>query len=101
MVTRHVVPLNSFASVRGIKHSVTEGKTPELSIEQARKLFRSIDISNVVGLRDRALLGVLAYTGRASVPSRACALVTTKIPGSSVRSAFMKKVARVGTSRPA
>lgn len=63
MVTRHVVPLNSFASVRGVKYSVTEGKTPELGIEQARALFRSIDVSNVVGLRDRAVLSVLAYTG--------------------------------------
>lgn len=63
MVTRHVVPLNSFASVRGAKHSVTEGKTAEISIEQARKLFRSIDTGSPVGLRDRAVLGVLAYTG--------------------------------------
>lgn len=63
LVTRHAVPLNSFASVRGIKHSITEGKTPEISIEQTRKLFKSVDVSNVVGLRDRAVLGVLAYTG--------------------------------------
>lgn len=42
---------------------MTEGKTPELSIDQARKLFVSINVSNVVGLRDRAVLGVLAYTG--------------------------------------
>jgi site-specific recombinase XerD len=63
LVTRHAVPLNSFASVRGQKHSVTEGKTTEISIEQARKLFRTIDTGNVVGLRDRAVLGVLAYTG--------------------------------------
>jgi integrase/recombinase XerD len=63
MVTRHVVPLNSFASVRGVKYSVTEGKTAEISIEQARKLFRSIDTGSLVGLRDRAVLGVLAYTG--------------------------------------
>ena len=63
MVTRHVVPLNSFASVRGIRHSVTEGKTTEISIDQARKLFHAIDTSSPVGLRDRAVLGVLAYTG--------------------------------------
>jgi integrase/recombinase XerD len=62
-LTRHVVPLNSFASVRGVKHSVTEGKTAEIKIEQARKLFHSIDVSSPVGLRDRAVLGVLAYTG--------------------------------------
>lgn len=63
LVTRHAVPLNSFASVRGVKHSVSEGKTAEISIEQARKLFRTIDVSTPVGLRDRAVLGVLAYTG--------------------------------------
>jgi integrase/recombinase XerD len=63
MVTRHVVPLNSFSSVRGVKYSVTEGKTAEISIEQARKLFRSVDVSSAMGLRDRAILGVLAYTG--------------------------------------
>jgi integrase/recombinase XerD len=42
---------------------VTEGRTAELGIDQARKLFASIDTGNVVGLRDRAILGVLAYTG--------------------------------------
>lgn len=63
MVTRHVVPLNSFASVRGVKYSVTEGKTPEISIDQARKLLHSIDTASPIGLRDRAVLGVLAYTG--------------------------------------
>lgn len=52
--------LNPSASVRGIKHSVVEGKTPEIFVEQARALLRSIDTSHVAGLRDRA---VLAYTG--------------------------------------
>src|SRR5580692_11229686 len=63
LVQRHAVALNPFASVRGIKYSVTEGKTAELGIEQARTLFKSINTGNVVGLRDRAVLGVLAYTG--------------------------------------
>jgi integrase/recombinase XerD len=63
LVQRHAVALNSFASVRGVKHSVVEGKTAEISIEQARRLLRSVDTSDVVGLRDRAVLGVLAYTG--------------------------------------
>src|SRR5208282_4488548 len=52
LVMRHAVALNPFASVRGIKHSVAEGATPEISIEQARKLLRSIDVAHVVGLRD-------------------------------------------------
>jgi len=63
LVTRHAVALNPFASVRGTKHRALEGSTPEISVEQARKLLRSIDTSQVVGLRDRAVLGVLAYTG--------------------------------------
>jgi integrase/recombinase XerD len=63
LVQRHAVALNPFASVSGVKYSVTEGKTAELGIEQARKLFHSIDAGHVVGLRDRAVLGVLAYTG--------------------------------------
>ena len=56
-------PLNPLQSVRGRKHDTTDGKTPALSIQQARDLLRSIDISYVVALRDRALLGTIAYTG--------------------------------------
>src|SRR5262249_53723088 len=63
LVTRHAAPLNSFASVRGVAHSVVEGKTPEISIKQAQRLLLSIKTSDVVGLRDRAVLGTLAYTG--------------------------------------
>ena len=63
LVIRHAVALNPFASVRGRKHAVVDGKTPELTIQQARALLGSLDLSNVVGLRDRAVLGVLTYTG--------------------------------------
>ena len=63
LVTRHAAPLNPFQSVRGRKHDTSDGKTPGLSIQQARDLLASIDTSHVVGLRDRALLGTLAYTG--------------------------------------
>ena len=63
LVTRHAAPLNPFQSVRGRKHDTTDGKTPGLSIPQARDLLGSIDTSHIVGLRDRALLGTLAYTG--------------------------------------
>ena len=63
LVTRHAVVLNPFSSVRGKKHAVVDGKTPELTPGQARALFRSLDLSHVVELRDRAVLGVLPYTG--------------------------------------
>ena len=63
LVVRHAVGLNPFSSVRGVSQDGREGKTPEISIHQARQLFRSIDAGDVVGKRDRAVLGVLAYTG--------------------------------------
>ena len=62
-VTRHAVPLNPALSVRGPKHRVVEGKTPEITVDQARRLLASIDTSHVVGLRDRAVLAVMIYTG--------------------------------------
>ena len=39
-----------------------EGKTPEIGPEQARTLLRSINVSDPVGLRDRAILAVLGST---------------------------------------
>ncbi len=62
LVTRHVVVLNAAASVRGERLQVIEGKTPEITVQQARKLMQSIDASTVVGLRDRAIIGILIYT---------------------------------------
>jgi integrase/recombinase XerD len=63
MVTRHAIVLNPALSVRGERYSVLEGKTPEIPIPDARKLLASMDTSHIVGLRDRALLAVLVYTG--------------------------------------
>jgi site-specific recombinase XerD len=63
MVTRHAIMLNPALSVRGERYSAIEGKTPEIPIDQARKLLASIDTSHIVGLRDRAILAVLIYTG--------------------------------------
>ncbi len=62
LVTRHAIILNPALSVRGERYSVLEGKTPEITKEQARALLQSIDTSNVVGLRDRAAIAILIYT---------------------------------------
>src|SRR5262249_10335909 len=59
---RHVCILNPAASVKGVKEQVIEGKTPEITVEQARTLLRSVDTGHVIGLRDRAILATLAYT---------------------------------------
>src|SRR5512142_336475 len=62
LVNRHVCVINPAATVRAERYAVVEGKTPQLGVKQARTLLESIDVSNVVGLRDRAVLAVLAYT---------------------------------------
>src|SRR3954462_15596965 len=61
LVVGHVLMTNPAHSVRGPKYVVRRGKTPVLSEEQARRLIESIDTSTVVGLRDRALIGVMTY----------------------------------------
>ncbi len=63
LVTRHAVVLNPFHSVRGIQHQVIDGKTPEISLSQARRLFSAIELDSPMGLRDRAMLGTLITTG--------------------------------------
>lgn len=62
LVVGQVVPINPAASVRGPKHVVKTGTTPVLVKDEMRDLFKSIDASHVVGLRDRALIGLMVYT---------------------------------------
>ena len=62
LVVRHAVIINPAHSVRIARYEVIEGKTPEIGVDHARKLLDSIDTSNIVGLRDRAIIGVLIYT---------------------------------------
>ncbi|WP_231933212.1 tyrosine-type recombinase/integrase [Botrimarina mediterranea] len=62
LVQRHAVALNPAASVRGDRHSVVEGRTPEITVAQARQLLASIDDRRLIGLRDRAAIAVLIYT---------------------------------------
>src|SRR3984893_8917678 len=62
LVVGQVVPSNPASVVRGPSHIVKRGKTPILSPEEARELFVSIPTDTLVGLRDRALIGVLIYS---------------------------------------
>ena len=62
LVTGQVIRANPAHAVRGPKHVVKRGTTPVLVTDQARELLESIDTSSVVGLRDRALIGVMTYT---------------------------------------
>jgi len=62
LVVGQVLAVNPAHAVRGPKHVIRRGKTPVLTEDQARRLLESIDISTLVGLRDRALIGVMVYT---------------------------------------
>ncbi|MBS0264731.1 MAG: tyrosine-type recombinase/integrase [Planctomycetes bacterium] len=62
LVIGHVLPVNPTASVRGPKHVVKRGKTPVLTSEQARQLLDSIDVTTIVGLRDRAMIAAMVFS---------------------------------------
>jgi site-specific recombinase XerD len=62
LVTGGILDHNPILSVRTPGQSVTKGKTPTLSAEDAGELRRSIETDNLAGLRDRALLGLMVFT---------------------------------------
>ena len=51
LVVRHVVVLNPALSVRAERYQVVEGKTPEITVQQARALLASINTEHVAGVR--------------------------------------------------
>lgn len=62
LVTGGVIQMNPASSVRGPRYSIKRGKTPVLSAEEARQLLDSIETDTIIGLRDRALIGVMVYS---------------------------------------
>ena len=76
LVVGQVLATNPAHAVRGPTHVVKRGKTPVLTEHQARRLLASIKITKtikaedgsdkevpwLVGLRDRALIGVMVYS---------------------------------------
>jgi len=62
LVTGQVMPTNPAGSVRGPSHVVKVGKTPVLTPEEARTLIDAIEITTPVGLRDRALIGLMVFS---------------------------------------
>ena len=62
LVIGQIIPVNPAAAVRGPRHIVRRGKTPVLDPQEARQLIDAIDITTVIGLRDRALIGLMVYS---------------------------------------
>lgn len=61
LVTGGLLERNPAADVRGPSVRGVSGKTPVLFAEDCRRLLDSIDTSQVVGLRDKALISVMLY----------------------------------------
>ncbi|WP_026605536.1 tyrosine-type recombinase/integrase [Methylocapsa acidiphila] len=62
MVIGQIMPVNPAAAVRGPRHIVRRGKTPVLDPQEARQLIDAINVATVIGLRDRALIGLMVYS---------------------------------------
>ncbi len=62
LVTGQIVAGNPAHAVRGPRHSVRKGKTSVMSPEEMHDLLASIDTGSLIGLRDRALIGLMGYT---------------------------------------
>ncbi len=62
LAREQVIPVNPAAVVRGPRHSVTKGKTPVLTGAEMLQLLNAIDSDTLIGLRDRALIGAMAYS---------------------------------------
>src|SRR5438132_11773534 len=62
LTEKGVLDMNPAREVKTERFSRTEDKTPAFVDGEVQKLLDAIDSSTHTGLRDRALLGVLAYT---------------------------------------
>jgi site-specific recombinase XerD len=62
LILGQIIEINPAAAVRAAKHVVKKGKTPVLKADEARQLLDSIDVSTLIGLRDRALIAVMVYS---------------------------------------
>ena len=62
LLTGHFTMVNPAHAVRGPKYVVKKGKTPMLDAGEARTLLDAIPTDILIGLRDRALIGVMVYT---------------------------------------
>ena len=62
LVTGGMLEANPAADVRGPANVYRKGKSPVLFEEDVRQLLEAVDTCSVIGLRDRAFLGVMLYS---------------------------------------
>lgn len=62
LVRQQALAANPASVVRGPKHSVAKGKTPVLGGDEILQLLASIDVTTLIGLRDKAMIATMAYS---------------------------------------
>ena len=62
LVERHVMVINPAAVAQTERLHMSEGATPIITDKQVRQLLAALKTDTVVGLRDRAIFGILLYT---------------------------------------
>jgi site-specific recombinase XerD len=63
LVERHICIINPALVARTERLEISEGKTPQITERQARQLLAAIDTKKRIGIRDRAIVGILMWTG--------------------------------------
>lgn len=62
LARQQIIKWNPVAVVKGPRYTVQTGKTPMLDGEETHLLLNAIDTSTLIGLRDRAMIGTMAYS---------------------------------------
>lgn len=62
LVAQQIIPRNPALLVDGPSHVIQEGSTPVLSGEEMLQLLDAIDPATLIGKRDRAMIGTMAYS---------------------------------------
>jgi site-specific recombinase XerD len=91
LVNRHVIVLNPAATVRGERYQAIEGKTPEITIDQARILLKATAGPSPVQLRDRAIIATLIYTAARAGAVAALRLKDFSWDGTQYKLRFLEK----------
>ena len=91
MVTSHGVVLNPYHLVRSVQCQVLDGKTAEISLSQAKRLFAAIDLGSPMGLRDRAMLRPSSPPAAGSGRFAGCGSATCAVTRTAGLTAAMRK----------
>jgi len=62
LARQQIIRWNPVAVVKGPAYSVKRGKTPMLDGDETNRLLQTIDTSTLIGLRDRAMIGTMAFS---------------------------------------